>query len=79
MKKSLLLLSFFITFSNILLFSQNEENESGNVEKKINWGQISGNFQSDAQYYIKDESIGAVDVPEKFLLGRLFQFCLYFR
>lgn len=69
MKKSLLLLSFFITFSNILLFSQNEENESGNVEKKINWGQISGNFQSDAQYYIKDESIGAVDVPEKFLLG----------
>jgi hypothetical protein len=29
--------------------------------------EIHGNFQFDAQYYIKDSLIGALDVPEKVL------------
>lgn len=32
-----------------------------------NYGQVSGNFQSDVQYYIEDEKIGAVAVNENVL------------
>lgn len=34
-------------------------------EKQVDWGQIQGNFQLDAQYYNKDSLIGAPVVPEK--------------
>ncbi len=35
----------------------------------IGGGQIHGNFQMDAQYYLKDSLIGAPDVPEKMLMN----------
>ncbi len=35
----------------------------------IGGGQIHGNFQLDAQYYLKDSLIGAPDVPEKMLMN----------
>jgi hypothetical protein len=35
-------------------------------------GNVSGNFQSDAQYYQNDPSINAVDVPQKFLANSFF-------
>lgn len=34
-----------------------------------NLGEIHGNFQADAQYYIPDSTIGAPDVPEKMLMN----------
>lgn len=35
----------------------------------IGGGQIHGNFQLDAQYYLKDSLIGAPEVPEKMLMN----------
>ena len=35
----------------------------------IGGGQIHGNFQMDAQYYLKDSLIGAPNVPEKLLMN----------
>lgn len=35
----------------------------------LNSGSITGNFQMDAQYYQKDSTIGAPDVPEQFLMN----------
>lgn len=57
---------FFLTFIfiNITLFAQESEEK-----KEINFGNVSGNFQADAQYYLKDPNIGAVDVAEKFLIS----------
>ncbi len=34
-----------------------------------NWGQVSGNFQSDVQYYMEDDKIGAVAVDEQVLVN----------
>jgi hypothetical protein len=38
-------------------------------DKKINLGEIHGNFQADAQYYNPDSAIGAPPVPEKMLMN----------
>lgn len=35
----------------------------------LDLGEIHGNFQSDAQYYVPDSTIGAPDVPEKMLFN----------
>ena len=35
----------------------------------LNAGEIHGNFQLDAQYYNPDSAIGALPVPEKFLMN----------
>lgn len=34
-----------------------------------NFGEVHGNFQTDAQYYIPDSSIGADPAPEKMLMN----------
>lgn len=39
------------------------------AQQGINGGQVSGNFQMDAQYYTVDSSIGALPVPEKMLMN----------
>ena len=51
-----------IIYSNISVAQLNTTNLS-NVEL----GEIHGNFQEDAQYYIPDSLIGAPDVPEQML------------
>lgn len=59
---SLLLLLFFVcNFS----YAQLDLNNLNNT----NIGEIHGNFQSDAQYYIADTTIGAAPAPEKLLLN----------
>ncbi len=40
-----------------------------NAQEKTDAGHLSGNFQSDFQYYNADSLIGAPDVPEKMLLN----------
>jgi hypothetical protein len=37
------------------------------AQEEPNYGQVTGNFQSDVQYYIEDEQIGAVAVDENVL------------
>jgi hypothetical protein len=39
-----------------------------------NWGQLSGNFQGDFQYYVDDSLIGAPSVPEKMLMNSFANF-----
>lgn len=60
-------LTFFllaVNYSNIS-FAQLNLNNLNN----INIGEVHGNFQADAQYYISDSSIGADPAPEKMLLN----------
>jgi len=40
-----------------------------NAQSFVNSGSIQGNFQLDAQYYQKDSSINAAEVPEKLLMN----------
>ena len=35
----------------------------------LNLGEVHGNFQANAQYYVPDSSIGAYKVPEKMLMN----------
>jgi hypothetical protein len=42
---------------------------SVSAQQGITGGQVSGNFQMDAQYYTVDSSIGAEPVPEKMLMN----------
>lgn len=58
MKKVIILILSLICSGVFSLYSQ--EN---------NGGQVSGNFQSDVQYYIKDDQIGAVAVDENILIN----------
>jgi hypothetical protein len=39
-----------------------------------NWGQITGNFQGDFQYYVKDSLIDAPSVPENMLMNSYANF-----
>jgi hypothetical protein len=48
----------------ILINLKNEAFSQG-----LNAGEIHGNFQLDAQYYNPDSAIGALPVPEKFLMN----------
>jgi hypothetical protein len=57
LKKAILFfIAYIFLFSSTPLFSQN-----------VGGGNLHGNFQLDAQYYIKDSLIGAAEVPEKLL------------
>ncbi|MDQ3048854.1 MAG: DUF6029 family protein, partial [Bacteroidota bacterium] len=56
-------LSAFI-YSSISVAQVNLNNLSN-----VNLGEIHGNFQADAQYYVPDTLIGAPEVPEKMLLN----------
>ncbi|HSH65598.1 MAG TPA: DUF6029 family protein, partial [Bacteroidia bacterium] len=40
-----------------------------NKLNNLDLGEIHGNFQANAQYYIPDSTIGANDVPEKMLFN----------
>lgn len=40
-----------------------------NAQNFLNSGSITGNFQMDAQYYQKDSTIGAPEVPEQLLMN----------
>ncbi len=51
-----------LIYSNISVAQLNPANLSN-----LNLGEIHGNFQLDAQYYIPDSTIGAPNVPEKML------------
>ena len=68
MKKTFIFL--LLLFINVSLFSQEQKlnNQNENKSHDNKFGRISGNFQTDAQYYIKDENIGAADIDEKFLV-----------
>jgi hypothetical protein len=57
MKKFTILFLSLLGSGIISVYAQNENNN----------GQVSGNFQSDVQYYIEDQSIGANAVNEKVL------------
>ncbi|HXK81543.1 MAG TPA: DUF6029 family protein [Bacteroidales bacterium] len=39
-----------------------------------NWGQFTGNFQGDFQYYVQDSLIDAPSVPERFLMNSFANF-----
>lgn len=52
-------------FFNNQVHAQLNLNELSN----LNLGEIHGNFQTDAQYYIPDSSIGADPAPEKMLMN----------
>jgi hypothetical protein len=54
---------FFTAFSNIS-FAQLLNNLS-----TMDLGNVHGNFQANAQYYIPDSTIGAAEVPEKMLFN----------
>ena len=41
----------------------------GVSQNLLNSGSVQGNFQLDAQFYQKDSTIGANDVPEKMLMN----------
>lgn len=58
MKKVISLILSLISLGSFSLYSQ--EN---------NYGQVTGNFQSEAQYYIEDSQIGAVAVEENVLVN----------
>ena len=62
MKKSLVLLSTFL-LTGVFSFSQSEKT-----------GNISGNFQTDAQYYLTDTIIGAESPAEKTLINSYANF-----
>lgn len=67
MKRFLFLLVVFL--SAIQLFAQKD----GKNENKFN---VSGNFQSDLQYYFEDQKIGAVAVDEKLLSNSYANFMI---
>ncbi|MDR2835574.1 MAG: DUF6029 family protein [Bacteroidales bacterium] len=64
--KKIILLILPIIFTTSSIFAQEDEEST---KKERNWGHVSGNFQADGQYYIKDSKIGAASADEKFLLG----------
>jgi len=51
-----------LIYSNISVAQLNTANLNN-----LNLGEVHGNFQADAQYYIPDTTIGAPDVPEQML------------
>ncbi len=55
-------ISVLVIISNIL---NAQLSELGN----LNLGEVHGNFQTDAQYYVADSSIGAKPAPEKMLMN----------
>lgn len=55
----------FVVFSSSFSVAQINLNNLSN----LNLGEVHGNFQADAQYYIPDTTIGAPDVPEKMLMN----------
>ena len=67
MKKFLFLL--VVMFSAFSLWAQKD----GKSENKFN---VSGNFQSDLQYYFEDQKIGAVAVDEKLLSNSYANFMI---
>ncbi len=51
-------------FSAVALFAS-----LNNVNAQNSPAEIHGSFQADGQYYLKDSTIGAYEVPEKFLMN----------
>lgn len=51
------------------LFYSNNFVAQINLSNLPNLGEIHGNFQATAQYYVPDSTIGAPDVPEKMLMN----------
>jgi len=60
--KSIALVSIFFLTSTL------------NAQEKPDEGRLSGNFQTDVQYYKPDSLIGAKDVPEKMLMNAFANF-----
>lgn len=63
MKKAAFLILCFLNIGFFSIYAQ--EN---------NYGYISGNFQTDGQYYIEDSKIGAIAVDEQFLINSYANF-----
>ncbi|MDP1746879.1 MAG: DUF6029 family protein, partial [Bacteroidota bacterium] len=53
-----------VNYSNTSFAQLNLNNLSN-----LNVGEVHGNFQADAQYYIPDSTIGADPAPEKMLMN----------
>ncbi len=67
MKRFLFLLIVLLSYAS--LWAQKE----GKNENKFN---VSGNFQSDLQYYFEDQKIGAVAVDERLLSNTYANFMI---
>ena len=60
----------FLSLSACFLFSTAVQAQLNlNEISNLNLGEVHGNFQTDAQYYIPDSSIGADPAPEKMLMN----------
>lgn len=55
---------FVVFYSNLSVAQLNL-----NTLNNLNLGEVHGNFQANAQYYIPDSTIGAAEVPEKMLMN----------
>lgn len=64
MENKFLLSLFAIVSANITIAQINLNNASN-----LNLGEVHGNFQANAQYYVPDSTIGAEKVPEKMLMN----------
>ena len=63
MKSNLLRYSILLMLTELICINKNI------FAQGLNAGEIHGNFQLDAQYYNPDSAIGALPVPEKFLMN----------
>lgn len=72
MKSVIIIFLNLIGLGIISLYSQEESSEK-------DFGQVCGNFQSYAQYYINDPSIGAIAVNEKTLINSWANFTYTFK
>ena len=67
--KNKFLISLIVTTTAHVAVAQVNLNTIGN-----NLGEIHGNFQANAQYYVPDSTIGAAAVPEKMLMNGFANF-----